>query len=174
VSLLAGADWVVVVDHADSIDAASSRTRILTGAPDTSLADWTVAAENTLWPAGDVGIADIVPVAGASGLTIEDGAESIGATRVGIARILGLRQGWRNVALSLAKEERVSSVAWWAVADGIVIFDIAVGIDTARSWAGVLTTLANTGKIRLAVSLDGTLRPATLWRRCVTNHARKT
>ena len=61
-SFLAGADGVVVVDNTDSVDAASSRTRVLAGVPDASLADWTVAAENTL-TTGDIGITDVVPVA---------------------------------------------------------------------------------------------------------------
>ena len=63
VSFLAGADGVVVVDYTDSVDATSSRTRVLAGVPDASLADWTVAAENTLRPTGDIGITDVVPVA---------------------------------------------------------------------------------------------------------------
>ena len=53
----------MVVDNADGVDSASSWAWILAGAPDTSLTDWTITAEDTLRPAGDIWITYIVPLA---------------------------------------------------------------------------------------------------------------
>jgi len=99
-SLLAGTNGIVVVDDADGVDSASSRTRILTGTPDASLADRAVAAEDTFRPAGDLWVANVVLLAGTADLAIDDNALGIGSAGIGVARVLGL---WgRDVAVSLA------------------------------------------------------------------------
>ena len=142
VSLLARTDWVVIVDHTDCIDSTSSRARILASAPDASLADRTITAENTLRPAADIGIAYIIFLTGASNLAIDDCTLSIRSARIWIARILWF---WRwNIAICLTQEEWITSVAWRAVTDRIVVFHVTVSIDTTRTWTWVLTTLANT------------------------------
>ena len=107
-------------------------------------------------------------------MTVESCAKSIGAARVRVARVLGLWKRWWDVALGLAEEEWVTRVAWWTVADGVVVFNVAIGVDAARAWAWILTTLANAGLVRLTMSLDGALWPAALRGRWVSNHARKT
>jgi len=133
----------VVVDNTDSIDSTSSRARILASAPDASLANWTVSAENTLWSAADVWISDVILLTGACNLAVDDCALSVGSTRIRIARILGF---WRwNVALSLAEEERITGIAWRTVTDRIVVFDVAVGVNTTGARTRILTTLANAG-----------------------------
>ena len=60
-------------------------------------------------------------------MAVENCAQSIGATRVWVARILG----WWDVALCLAEEVWVTSVARWTAADRVVILNVAVGIDAA-------------------------------------------
>ncbi len=87
-SFLTRADGVVVVDDAHRVDAAGARARILTGASNTSLADRAIAAQDTFRTTRDVWIADVVPLAGARGLAVEDHTLGIGSARVGIARIL--------------------------------------------------------------------------------------
>ena len=90
----------MVVDDADGIDSASSGARILTGAPDASLADRAVTAEDTLRPAGDLRVTHVVLLAGTADLAIDDNALGIGSAGIGVARVLGL---WgRHVAVSLA------------------------------------------------------------------------
>jgi hypothetical protein len=88
VSFLARADGVVVVDDAHRVDAAGARARILTGASNTSLADRAIAAQDTFRTTRDVWIADVVPLAGAGWLAVEDDTLGIGSARVGIAGIL--------------------------------------------------------------------------------------
>jgi hypothetical protein len=100
----------VIVDDADGIDAASSRARILAGAPDASLADWAVAAEDTFRPAGHLRVTHVVLLAGTADLAIDDNTLGIGSAGVWVTRVLGL---WgRDVAVSLAQEERVTGVAY--------------------------------------------------------------
>ena len=64
-------------------------------------------------------------------MAVENCTQSIGSTRVWVARILGLWKGWWDVALCLAEEVWVTSVAWWTAADRVVILNVAVGIDAA-------------------------------------------
>jgi len=93
-------------------------------------------------------------------LAVDDNALSIGSTRVWIARIRGK---WRwQVALGLAEEVRVTSVAGGTATDGIVFLNVAVGVHAARARARILTALSNASKVVLTMSLNGTLWPATL------------
>jgi hypothetical protein len=160
VSFLARADGVVVVDDAHRVDAAGARARILTGASNTSLTDRAIAAQDTFRTTRDVWIADVVPLAGAGRLAVEDDTLSIGSARIGIAGILWQ---WRwEVGVSLAQEEGITDVSCRAVANGVVVFDHAVGVYTARAWARVLATLSDTSEVGFTVSLDGALWSATL------------
>jgi len=119
----------VVVDNADGVDTASARTRILTGVSDASLTYWTITAQDAFWSARDAWITDVIFLARARWLAIDDNTLSIGSTRIRIARILGKRR-WQ-VALRLTEEEGIAGVAWGTVTDGVVFLDVAVGVDAA-------------------------------------------
>ena len=112
-SLLTGANWIVIIDNTDSIDSTRSRARISTLLVDASLADGAVTAEDTFGPARDVGVADVVLCAGAGGLTVDCDTLSIGPARVGIARISRLFWlGRWYVGFGFTEEERVPSVTF--------------------------------------------------------------
>jgi hypothetical protein len=108
-------------------------------------------------------------LAGAGGQAVDDNALSVGAAGVGVARVLGFRRG--KVGVGLAEEEGIAGVARRAVADGVVVFHVAVGVDAAGARARVLAALADAREVGLAVSLDGALWPAPLRRRRVSDHS---
>ena len=51
-----------------------------------------------------------------------------------------------NFQLTLfnAADEWISLIVWWATADGVVVDNVAAGLDTAGSRAGVQTLLSDT------------------------------
>ena len=128
---LTGANGVVIVDHADGIDAARARTRILTGVPDASLTNRTISAQDTFWSARDARIADIILLTRARWLVVDDDTLSIGSTRIWIARILGKRRWQVAFGFGFTEEERVSGVARGTVTDGVVFLHVAVCVEAA-------------------------------------------
>ena len=89
-------------------------------------------------------------------------AYGIDTTWRGVARINDLWP-WRLGSHPITSAKRISLVSLVADADGNMISYSAVGIDTAKTRAGILAALVDTSKLLRAVRVDHTFR-TTVWR----------
>ena len=83
----------------------------------------------------------------------------IGPTRAGVARVRGRLHRFDHFRDLVALPERIAVIAWRTVADGNMVPDQALGVETAGSIARVPALLLDTGLVAAAFVVDDTLGP---------------
>ena len=160
VSQETGADGLVTVGVADSVDATDSRAGVDTLVVDTGPVGGTVTVQDTLRSAGQVGISEVSWYTGAGSGSLLGPALSIGATGCWVAGIndgsLGGGGGRDPPTLS----ERISIVSRRTSTYRVVVHHLTLGIGTTGSWTGVDTFLPDTGQVAGTVGVDGALGSA--------------
>jgi hypothetical protein len=120
----------------------------------------TLSIDDALRLALDVGVARVVPDAGAGGRLLAGlCAYGIDAAGRGVARLFNLHR--KNGAwLKEAAGERIPSVAWIAHTDGHMVAHATSCIDAAQAGTRVLTLLIDAGLVWGTVRVDEALGAA--------------
>ena len=149
---------------------ADSRAGILALVANAGFVGWTVRVDGTLVFALNVGVALKSREADTGSSLISLPAFCVDSTWRRVAGVNDFRPDgscWRSSALA----EGVTNVALVADADGHMVTDAAVGVDSTKTRTGVLALAPDASLVRGAVRVDHTLRPA-VWRG--PNHFRQT
>ena len=111
-----------------------------------------------------VRVAKVSANAGAGGPTsCGTGALGISPTWAGVARVRCGLHRLAHLRDLVALSERIAVIAWRTVADGNMVPDQALGVQTAGSVARVPALLLDAGLVAAALIVDDTLGPAAGW-----------
>jgi hypothetical protein len=157
---LGTAAYGVVVDHlALGVGSAGPGTGVNTLLLDTSLTELTFRREQALWSA--VGRApEIAREAGTHRARTLRPALTIWSTWVRITRVCWLLDYWFS-RLATTRREGVTDVSLWTAADGVVVDNVTLGVDSTNSNTWVLAAKIDTGKAWSTLAVDDTLWAAS-------------
>ena len=102
-----------------------------------------LGVEDTLGPTVGSG-PNVTRLTGAGLVAVHFSADGVGSTRVGHTGDMR-GWGWRLDGILVAVEERVTAVALWTAADGVMINHLALCIGPTCPRAGVSTLLLDAG-----------------------------
>lgn len=153
-----------MIDHSASGRlAAGSGAGVYALVVQTGLGAIAVGVSDTLGSTAGVRIAEVLGQAGAGAGAVSLVADGVGSARRWIARRSRLLGRRRVIVDSRALAERIARVAGVTVADGIVLDDVAEGVDTAGAWTRVRALFVLAGEISRALLVDDALGSA-VWR----------
>lgn len=156
------ADCMVVAGGTSCVRSTHSRTGVPALVVDARLVGGAVGVDGALMPALHVRVTLQSREADTGGRLVSLLALSVDATRGGVAWVYNFRSrccGWRSPTLA----EGIANVALVTDADGNMVSDVAVGVDTTQARTWVLALASDTGLVGRTVGVDHTLRPA-VWR----------
>ena len=145
-----------------------SRTGVPALVVDARLVGWAVWVDGALMPALHIRVTLQSREADTGSSLVSFLALSVDAARGGVAWVnnfWSMGCGWRSPTLA----ERIANVALVTDADGNMVPDTAVSVDTTQARTWVLALTPDACFVGRAVGVDHTLRPA-VWRR--PNHLR--